>query len=149
MRSSFLHLAVLLAALTGCHRDLFSKAADEPEAGVPLTLFQAKDGQYFPNFIAKFFPNAERYQKDYPTLAQARSDVTMIEIKQLNSSDVKFNEANLSWSADGVYLGYEVLVDGTQIDPTSVKLAGRKLDGKELKTWFDRRSAGYSHVRCT
>jgi Tol biopolymer transport system component len=25
---------------------------------------------------------------------------------------VKFNEANLSWSADGVYLGYEVLLDG-------------------------------------
>lgn len=112
MRSSVLHFAILAAALAGCHRDFFSKAADEPEAGVPLTQFQAKDGRYFPGFIAKFFPNAERFQKDYPTLAQARSDVTMIEIKQLNASDVKFNEANLSWSADGVYLGYEVLVDG-------------------------------------
>lgn len=107
--SSFLFLC---AALTGCHRELFSRTADEPDAGVPLTEFNAKDGQYFPPFIAKFFPNADRFAKDYPTLAQARSDVTMIEIKQLNASDVKFNEANLSWSADGVYLGYEVLLDG-------------------------------------
>lgn len=106
---SFLSLCV---ALTGCHRELFSKTADEPEAGVPLTEFNAKDGQYFPAFIAKFFPNADRFAKEYPTLAQARADVAMIEIKQLNPSDVKFNEANLSWSADGVYLGYEVLLDG-------------------------------------
>lgn len=104
--------AFALLVLTGCHREIFTQTADEPEAGVPLTEFQAKDGQYFPPFIAKFFPNADRFSREYPTLAQARTDVSMIEIKQLNASDVKFNEANLSWSADGVYLGYEVLLDG-------------------------------------
>jgi murein DD-endopeptidase MepM/ murein hydrolase activator NlpD len=32
----------------------------------------------------------------------------------------------------GPHLHYEVLVDGKQINPMSVKLAGRRLDGKEL-----------------
>jgi murein DD-endopeptidase MepM/ murein hydrolase activator NlpD len=35
--------------------------------------------------------------------------------------------------ATGPHLHYEVLVDGAQINPTSVKLAGRKLQGKDLR----------------
>ncbi len=104
-----LALGVVMA---GCHAELFTKTADEAGSGVPLTEFAARDGQYFPPFITKFFPGASRFAKEYPTLTQARSDVSMIEIKQLNAENAKFNEANLSWSADGVYLGYEVLLDG-------------------------------------
>jgi len=33
----------------------------------------------------------------------------------------------------GPHLHYEVLVDGKQINPTTVKLAGRKLEGKDLR----------------
>lgn len=96
----------LLAALGGCVRD----AAEDK--GVPLTEFTAKDGTYFPPFVTKFFPSAAEYMKQYPTLDQARADLNMIEIKQLNPGDTRFNEANLSWSADGVYLGFEVITDG-------------------------------------
>jgi murein DD-endopeptidase MepM/ murein hydrolase activator NlpD len=35
--------------------------------------------------------------------------------------------------ATGPHLHYEVLLNGTQTNPMNVKLAGRKLDGKELK----------------
>ena len=35
--------------------------------------------------------------------------------------------------ATGPHLHYEVLISGSQINPMSVKLAGRKLDGKELR----------------
>lgn len=35
--------------------------------------------------------------------------------------------------ATGPHLHYEVLVDGAQINPTSVKLTGRKLQGKDLR----------------
>src|SRR5262249_31112820 len=92
-------------ALSACVKD-----ADEK--GVPLTEFTATNGSYFPPFVNKFFPSAKEYMKQYPTLEQARADLNMIEIKQLNPGDTKFNEANLSWSADGVYLGFEVITDG-------------------------------------
>jgi hypothetical protein len=35
--------------------------------------------------------------------------------------------------ATGPHLHYEVLIGGSQINPMRVKLAGRKLDGKELR----------------
>ncbi len=100
--------AILLTifAIAGCVKD----AADEK--GVPLTEFSAKDGSYFPAFVTTFFPSAPEFMKQYPTLDQARSDLNMIEIKQLNPGEAHFNEANLSWSADGVYLGFEVITDG-------------------------------------
>lgn len=98
--------ASLLGSPVGCVKDAVE------DKGVPLADFSAKDGSYFPPFVMKFFPSSKDYLKQFPTLSQARSDLNMIEIKQLNPGDTRFNEANLSWSADGVYLGFEVITDG-------------------------------------
>lgn len=109
-RSTLLVSGVALAA---CHPG--SGGGDvlgESGAGVPLTEFTPKDGNYFPLFIQKFFPGARQYLKDRPTIAEARQDVVMVEIRQLTNESPRYNEANLSWSADGVYLGFEVLTDG-------------------------------------
>jgi len=103
----------VVAGVSACRTSIFgSDTASDPDAGVPLVEFVAKDSSYFPPFVRKFFPGAESYQQAYPTMEQARADLNMIEIKQLNAEATKYNEANLSWSADGVYLGFEVLVDG-------------------------------------
>jgi hypothetical protein len=105
--------AGVAVSVAACRGSMFrSDQASDPDAGVPLVDFVAKDRDYFPPFVRKFFPGAAAYQQGFPTMEQARADLNMIEIKQLNDGDTKYNEANLSWSADGVYLGFEVLVDG-------------------------------------
>ncbi|MCX6105694.1 MAG: hypothetical protein NTY08_07695 [Proteobacteria bacterium] len=101
-----------LALLASCRLSPWSKGVSSPEVGVPLAAFSASNRHYFPRFISQFFPGARAFAKAYPTLESARSDVVLIEVRQLNANETRFNEANLSWSADGVYLGYEVLVDG-------------------------------------
>jgi hypothetical protein len=105
-------IAGLVVSLAGCHLNILSKTPDDKDYGVPLTEFYAKDQSYFPDFIRKFFPGVSRFEADNPSLSQARSDVVMIEVRPLNDGQVKTNEANLSWSADGVYLGFEQLDDG-------------------------------------
>lgn len=82
------------------------------DQGVPLTDFVAKDHDYFPPFIVKFFPGVSEFVKSFPSVEQARSDIMLIEVKQLNDQPASYNEANLSWSADGFYLGFEVVTDG-------------------------------------
>ncbi len=107
----FIILAGLLAN-SACHFKFWESRVTEPDAGVPLEGFVAQDGHYFPRFVAQFFAGSKTFAKAFPRLDDASEGVVLIEVKQLNSADNKFNEANLSWSADGVYLGYEVLVDG-------------------------------------
>lgn len=74
-----------------------------------LTDFEARDRAYFPAFIKRFFPGSDYFERMFPTLASAREGVQMVEVRKLSSSDESLNEANLSWSADGVYLGFEVI----------------------------------------
>ena len=105
-------LGVLAFGTASCHLALFNKDASEPGAGVPLTAFTASNGSYFPPFIRAFFPGSNTFSRDYPSLVQARDQVTLIEIRPLEQGPATFNEANLSWSADGVYLGYEIVTDG-------------------------------------
>ena len=113
MQVNFLAVTCALSlGLASCHLDFFSKNASEPGAGVPLTAFVATNGQYFPPFINTFFPTAKSYSREFPSLVQAQDQVTLIEVKPLDAGTSAFNEANLSWSADGAYLGYEVVSEG-------------------------------------
>lgn len=109
----FAVIATILS-LTGCSTisDWLEMGSGDLDHGVPLTQFAAKDHDYFPPFIVKFFPGVHDFVKSFPSLEQARSDVMLIEVKQLNDQPSNYNEANLSWSADGVYLGFEVVTDG-------------------------------------
>jgi hypothetical protein len=128
--TSALTVGLLVILTTGCQTNLFSKSPDDKDYGVPLTEFYAKDRSYFPGFIRKFFPGVAKFEAENPALGQARADVVMIEVKPLNDGMVKTNEANLSWSADGVYLGFEQLEDGFR------KIMLKDLDGnfaRELK----------------
>jgi len=115
MRSSLVKTFILggvFSATSGCHLNFLSKSPDDKDYGVPLEEFYAKDKSYFPDFIRKFFPGVSQFEVENPTLSQARTDVVMIEVRPLNGGKAKSNEANLSWSADGVYLGFELLEDG-------------------------------------
>jgi Tol biopolymer transport system component len=74
-----------------------------------LVEFRAADGSYFPLFIRRFFPATALFEKQYPRLYLAREGVQMVEVKKLTAKDDALNEANLSWSSDGVYLGFEII----------------------------------------
>lgn len=96
-----LRILLLPAVLSGC--SLLGQSSE-----VALKEFDASDGQYFPDFILKFFEAARLYSARFPSLSEASSQVRLIQVKQLNQSvQINRNEANLSWSADGVYISYE------------------------------------------
>ncbi len=98
----FLGLAVLLS--TGC---AWKASILDGGSGPPLTKFRASDGKYFPEFLLNFFPGAAHFSRELPRLESARSDMQLIEVKRLDERNPSYNEANLSWSADGVYLSFE------------------------------------------
>lgn len=101
MKMFFLFMTLLLVS-SGCL--LRSKWDGE----TPLTSFSSRDGDYFPQFIKNVFKHAESYERDYQTRSLAAQDIRVIQIQKLVSENTRHNEANLSWSADGVYLSYEI-----------------------------------------
>jgi Tol biopolymer transport system component len=82
--------------------------------GTPLTPFDVSQGRYFPEFIEKFFPNAKSFYIDFPNFQAAQVGLQLVEVKRLTEGEHSYNEANLSWSADGVYLGYEIVKHDTR-----------------------------------
>lgn len=80
-----------------------------PKVKSPAVEFKAKDGAYFPPFIKRFFAGSAVFEQKYPRATDARRDVQMVEVKKLTPGNESINEANLSWSADGVYLGFELI----------------------------------------
>ena len=72
-------------------------------------IFIAANGQYFPKSIHNTFKLAKDFERDHPTISLAQQGVRLIEVKQINPNHhLQQNESNLSWSADGTYLSYEV-----------------------------------------
>lgn len=95
--------------------------------GSQLTSFKAGNGAYFPNFIYNYFEAAQDFTTKHPTLGEARQNVELIQVKQLNPEINSQNEANLSWSADGVYLSFE-----------QEEMTQRKIMLKDLSNQFVR-----------
>ncbi len=78
---------------------------------IPLQQFEAANRSYFPPFVTNYFQATEYFTKDFPSLAEARSDIKLIQIRPLNDNvNQQQNETNLSWSADGAFLSYEVML---------------------------------------
>ena len=74
---------------------------------VPLRKFVATDSDFFPRFIDKIFPQTNTFELNHSSIDAANRDFSLIGLKRLTGDKNQVNEANLSWSADGVYLGYE------------------------------------------
>lgn len=74
--------------------------------------FVASEGDYFPEFVDQFFVKTKEFEANYPLLHVARDGIAIIQVRPLTRElQSPVNESNLSWSQDGVYLGYEV-IDG-------------------------------------
>lgn len=116
MRHKWIVGAGLASGLAGCATqgmDWSAKAlwarVINPQHKAALEEFQAKDGMYFPPFIRRFFTGSAVFEEKFPKKIDARRDVQMVEVKKLTPGNDSINEANLSWSADGVYLGFELI----------------------------------------
>ena len=97
--------------LNGCADSVSKLFSSDIEAKVPLENFASRDGHYFPNFVLKFFPNAKLFCEARRKIDAAREGMQLIEVRSLSSEMLSYNEANLSWSADGVFLGFEVVTE--------------------------------------
>lgn len=74
----------------------------------PFFTFQPTAGQYFPPFIVEQFPEAARFNAQYRQWDEAQHGMKVIAIRRLSTDNLPQNEANLSWSADGSALGFEI-----------------------------------------
>lgn len=102
---------VVVSLLSGCVDSVTKLFSSDIEAKIPLENFVSKDGRYFPGFVLKFFPNAKLFCEARKKIGDAREGMQLIEVKPLSSEALSYNEANLSWSADGVFLGFEVVTE--------------------------------------
>jgi hypothetical protein len=99
-------LAVSFLGLLRCQS--VQEWLDLEGTGTQLPVFQAQNGRYFPGFIRDFFPAGPLFETAYPSLPLAREQMLVIEVKRLHEGQEAHNEANLSWSSDSHYLGYEI-----------------------------------------
>ena len=68
-----------------------------------------KHGSYFPEFISDLFPHALKFQSRFKEIKSAKSGIKLIQIKQLTQRKLPSHEASLSWSNNGLLLGYEIV----------------------------------------
>ncbi len=87
-------------------QDYFTSSSQHPPQE-----YLAADGKYFPDFIRNFFPASDLFSASYPTIPLAKENMLIIEVRRLQQAQSSHNEANLSWSADSQYLGYEVITN--------------------------------------
>ncbi|MBQ47114.1 MAG: hypothetical protein CMP10_06505 [Zetaproteobacteria bacterium] len=98
----------LLFLISSCTLSEFRAKFRNQRYGYPLLFFKSDDGKYFPKFINDFFNGSVKYTKNYPSIEQASSGFKLIEVKPLLKDKQPYNQANLSWSADGAWLSYEM-----------------------------------------
>ena len=101
-------IAIGSSLCAACRTSVWPFDENSRLGGVPLSSYTATDGRYFPGFIRQNFPGARRFEQEFGVLGEARSGMKLIEIKQLSADKADSNEANLSWSIDGAFLGFEV-----------------------------------------
>ncbi len=103
-------MGLALGAFSGCAvwKKTLSSMGFAGADGIPLNEFKASARDYFPPYIMKFFRGAAFFADVAPTMEKAREGMVLIEVKQLSEGDPPQNESNLSWSADGAWLGFEV-----------------------------------------
>lgn len=99
---------ISLVFLTACQSKMIELIKSKFKSDDELEFFDAQNNKYFPKYIVDFFPSSDSFVRTNPGILQASQGVKLIEVKPLTQGTAQENEANLSWSADGAYLGFEV-----------------------------------------
>ena len=102
----------MIIFLTGC-----------VENGVIVQDIELSDS-WFPEYVRKAFPDAWEWSKTNKKLKDARRGVQLISVRRLTEENGPHHEANLSWSTDGSYLGFEKSI-GDQRTVSLKSLSGK------------------------